>query len=175
MITPRSFAVTLLTASVLASAPVAQTQVAHAQPAQAPRATTPTAALATSPINIDADGVALHGYDPVAYFTAGTPTQGRREFSATHVGATYHFASAEHRATFLADPDRYAPQYGGYCAMGVTGGAKFDIDPTAWRVENGKLYLNKDPRTQRVWLRDVPGNIVKADAKWPTVRTTTRK
>jgi YHS domain-containing protein len=169
MISPRSFAVALFAASVLASAPVAQT--AQAQNTPAKRAAT----LATSPINIDADGVALHGYDPVAYFTTGTPTQGRREYAATHVGATYHFASADHRATFLADPDRYAPQYGGYCAMGVTGGAKFDIDPTAWRVENGKLYLNKDPRTQRVWLRDVPGNIVKADAKWPTVRTTTRK
>lgn len=124
---------------------------------------TPTA------MNTNKDGVALHGYDPVAYFTAGVPTKGQATFSTSWNGATFHFASASNRDAFVAKPEAYAPQYGGYCAMGVAGGAKFDIDPTAWRVENGRLYLNKDPRTQKVWLRDVPGNIVKADSKWPTV------
>ncbi len=136
--------------------------------------TSPSSASSTSMMtptatNTNKDGLALHGYDPVAYFTAGAPTQGQAAFSTTWNGATYRFASAANRDAFMAKPDAYAPQYGGYCAMGVAGGAKFDIDPTAWRVENGRLYLNKDPRTQTVWLRDVPGNIVKADSKWPTV------
>ncbi len=96
-------------------------------------------------------------------------TRSREPCACAATGATYHFANAANRDAFAATPDAYAPQYGGYCAMGVVGGAKFDIDPTAWRVENGRLYLNKDPRTQKVWLRDVPGNIVKADSKWPTV------
>jgi YHS domain-containing protein len=155
--------ITVATALCVASTATAQTTTA------------PAAAVATSPVNIDADGVALHGYDPVAYFTLGTPTAGRAEFTAVHAGATYRFASAAHRATFVASPDTYAPQYGGFCAMGVAGGAKFDIDPTAWRVENGKLYVNKDRRTQQVWLRDVPGNIVKADGKWPTVRSQAKR
>ncbi len=121
------------------------------------------------PMNVNADGVAIHGYDPVAYFTAGAPTKGTTAFTATWQGATFRFASAANRDVFIAKPDAYAPQYGGYCAMGMVGGAKFDVDPSAWRVENGRLYLNKDPRTQKSWLRDVPGHIVKADAKWPTV------
>lgn len=126
-------------------------------------------AAAGGPLNVDAKGVALKGFDPVAYFLAGAPTRGLPTHSATWQGATYHFSNAANREAFVAKPDAYAPQYGGYCAMGVAGGAKFDIDPTAWRVENGRLYLNKDPRTQKVWLRNVPGNIVKANSKWPTV------
>ena len=144
-------------------APVLPLQM-HAQATQRT-----TMAVAGGPLNVDGKGIALKGFDPVAYFSAGTPTKGLPTYSATWQGATYHFSSAANREAFVAKPDAYAPQYGGYCAMGVAGGAKFDIDPTAWRVENGRLYLNKDPRTQTVWLRDVPGNIVKADSKWPTV------
>lgn len=163
-----------ITSTLLASFTIA-TALCVASAATAQSTAAPAAAVATSPVNIDANGVALHGYDPVAYFTMGAPTAGRAEFTAVHAGATYRFVSAAHRATFLANPETYAPQYGGYCAMGVAGGAKFDIDPEAWRVENGKLYVNKDRRTQQVWLRDVPGNIVKADTKWPTVRTTAKR
>lgn len=126
-------------------------------------------------VNTDEEGLAIHGYDPVAYFTAGAPTKGQASFSTTWNGATYHFASAANRDVFVAKPDTYAPQYGGYCAMGIAGGAKFDVDPDTWRVENGKLYLNKDKRTQTMWLRDVPGNIVKADTKWPGVVAASRK
>jgi YHS domain-containing protein len=127
---------------------------------------TPTRAVH---VNTTTEGVALKGYDPVAYFTASAPTPGVPAISATVEGVTYRFASEANKRAFVADPSRYLPQYGGYCAMGMAGGRKFDIDPTAWRVEAGKLYLNKDPATQRVWLRDVPGNIRKADAKWPAV------
>lgn len=134
------------------------------------RAATPSTMMShVMPMNVNADGVAIHGYDPVAYFTAGAPTKGTNAFTASWQGATFQFASAANRDAFVAKPDAYAPQYGGYCAMGMVGGGKYDIDPSAWRVENGRLYLNKDPRTQQSWLRDVPGHIVKADAKWPTV------
>jgi len=92
-----------------------------------------------------------------------------------HEGATYRFASAAHRDAFLKTPARYIPQYGGYCALGVSGGGKYDIDPSAWRVENGKLYLNKNPSVQKAWLKDIPGYIVKADAKWPTILGDTPK
>jgi len=126
-------------------------------------------------VNTNKDGLAIHGYDPVAYFTVGAPTKGTATFSTTWNSATYYFASAANRDAFLAKPEAYAPQYGGYCAMGIAGGATFDVDPDAWRVESGKLYLNKDKRTQTAWLRDVPGNIVKADTKWPGVVAASRK
>jgi hypothetical protein len=119
--------------------------------------------------NLDADGLALHGYDPVAYFTQGAPAKGLPTLTATVHGATYRFASAAHRDAFTASPEKYLPAYGGYCAMGVAVGATFDIDPDAWRIVDGTLYLNKDRGTQRAWLRDVPGNIAKADMKWPEV------
>ena len=119
--------------------------------------------------NADAQGLALKGYDPVAYFTLGQPTPGLRTITAVHAGVTYQFATDAHRTAFEAAPERYLPAYGGYCAMGMVGGRFFDIDPAAWRIEAGTLYLNKDPATQRMWLRDVPGNIRKADQRWPEV------
>lgn len=121
-------------------------------------------------LNTDADGLALKGYDPVAYQTAMQPMVGSPAFTAMHEGATYRFASAENRDRFVADPARYAPMYGGYCAMGVAGGRKFDIDPMAFTVVEGRLYMNKDLRTRRAWMRDIPGYNAKADANWPTVR-----
>jgi hypothetical protein len=120
-------------------------------------------------VNTTADGIAIKGYDPVAYFTTQTPTPGLPSITAVVEGVTYRFATAANRDAFVAAPATYTPQYGGYCAMGMAGGRKFDIDPLAWRVEQGRLYLNKDPNTQRMWLRDVPGNIRKADERWPDV------
>lgn len=156
--------VTAFTVSVFASSPLIA------------QSTSDSAVVSSAgTLNVNDTGVAMHGFDPVAYYTAGEPTKGSAAFAATWQGATWHFATAANRGAFLAKPEAYAPQYGGYCAMGVAGGAKFDVDPTAWRIENGRLYLNKDARTQRSWLRDVPGNIVKADEKWPTVRTKPRR
>ncbi len=126
-------------------------------------------------INVDDAGVALHGHDPVSYFTDSKPQLGNAAFTATHEGATYRFASASHRDAFVAAPAKYIPQYGGYCAMGVTGGAKYDIDPSAWRIEDGKLFLNKNPSVQKSWLKDIPGNITKADSKWPKILGDTPK
>jgi YHS domain-containing protein len=121
-------------------------------------------------VNVDAKGVALRGYDPVSYFTAKAPEQGKASISATHDGATYHFASTANRDKFKAAPGKYAPQYGGFCAMGVALGKKLDVEPTAYRVVNDKLYLNVNKDVQKRWLDDVPGNIATAEKSWPTLK-----
>jgi YHS domain-containing protein len=127
------------------------------------------AALAQqAPIYSDASG-AIRGYDPVAYFTQGRPVKGSKEFTHRWNGAEWRFASAENRARFAAAPEKYAPQYGGYCAFGVAGGYAVKIEPDAWSVVDGKLYLNYDRSVQASWKKDVPGYIRKADANWPAV------
>jgi YHS domain-containing protein len=128
----------------------------------------PLAAVAAE-VNRNRQGVAIGGYDPVAYFTDGRAIKGRPGFSARHDGATYWFASAAHRDQFVAAPQRYLPQYGGYCAYGVAQGGKFDVDPTAFAVVDGKLYLNLDHDVQTLWRKDVPGFIQKADQQWPSL------
>ena len=133
-------------------------------------ATLAGAAKAETEININ-DGYAVHGYDVVAYFTKGRPTKGSDEFQATYDGATYRFASAEHRDIFTADPAKFAPQYGGYCAFGTAMGRKFDGDPNAWKVVDDKLYLNLNKNVQERWLSDVPGFIRGADNNWPVIRS----
>jgi hypothetical protein len=114
-------------------------------------------------------GVALGGYDTVAYFTVGTPTPGREDLSLLHDGATWRFASEDNRRLFRADPNRYAPQYGGYCAYAVADGGTSGGNPKAWRIVNGRLYVNATPRVQLKWETDIPGYIKKADANWPQV------
>jgi YHS domain-containing protein len=115
-------------------------------------------------------GVAIEGTDPVAYFTEGRPVEGSAEFSHQHAGVTWHFASAANRDAFAADPDRYAPQYGGYCAWAVSQGYTASTVPEAWRIEDGKLYLNYSKGVQSRWERDIPGHIAKADANWPGLK-----
>lgn len=112
-------------------------------------------------------GVALDGWDPVAWFTEGRPRRGSTAFRAEHAGVTWHFASAAHLARFQADPDAHMPRYGGFCAFGVARGYKVDIDPEAWHIRDGVLYLNYDRGVQRQWQRDIPGNIARAEANWP--------
>lgn len=120
-----------------------------------------------------APGLAVHGYDVVAYFTEGKPMQGRAEFAAVHGEATYRFASADNLAAFEANPQKYQPAYGGYCAYGVSVNAKFDGDPRYWRIVDGKLYLNLDESIQQAWLKDVDGAIAAAEANWPALRSKT--
>jgi YHS domain-containing protein len=115
------------------------------------------------------DGFALRGHDPVAYFTQGAPAQGRSEHRAEYRGSTFLFATQAHRDAFVADPARYAPQYGGFCAFGLAGGYKAATDPEAWSIVDGKLYLNYNRAVQKQWSADVPGFIAKADRHWPTV------
>ena len=115
-------------------------------------------------------GLALRGYDPVAYFTEGRPVIGKAQYAAVHNEATYRFATRAHLKTFQANPEKYVPQYGGFCAYGVAVGAKFDGDPTLWRIVDGKLYLNLNPRIQKKWEKDIPGNIVKANKNWSVIK-----
>jgi YHS domain-containing protein len=129
------------------------------------------AAHAAGESNLDSSGLALKGYDPVAYFTEKKPLKGKVEFTAQHEGATYRFASAANRDAFAAAPQQYAPQYGGYCAFGVAGGYKAPIEPDAWTVADGKLYLNYSQSVRSRWARDIPGFVRKADTNWPTVRS----
>jgi YHS domain-containing protein len=112
--------------------------------------------------------VAVGGYDAVSYF-AGAPVKGDPNFATVWKGAEFRFASAANLAKFKADPAAYAPQYGGYCAWAVAGGYTAKGDPLAWRVVNGKLYLNYDANVQKRWAADIPGNIAKGDRNWPQV------
>ena len=121
--------------------------------------------------NVDSSGLALKGYDPVAYFTENKPVPGRTEFTARHEGATYRFASAANRDAFAASPGKYAPQYGGYCAFGLASGYKAPIEPDAWTVVDGKLYLNYNQSVRRRWSSDIPGYLRKADTHWPLIRS----
>jgi YHS domain-containing protein len=115
------------------------------------------------------DGVAIRGYDPVAYFADRRPAKGAAQFMAAHRGSTFHFASAANRDAFIANPAKYAPQYGGFCAFGTAGGYKAAIDPAAFTIVDGKLYLNYDTQVQAKWSKDIPGYIRIADEKWPEV------
>jgi YHS domain-containing protein len=115
-------------------------------------------------------GTAIEGYDPVAYFNEGQPVEGNSDYAHEWMGASWYFASAENRDLFAADPEKYAPQYGGYCAWAVSQGYTAEIDPDAWAVVDDKLYLNYSLDVQKQWQEDVPGNITKADANWPGIR-----
>jgi YHS domain-containing protein len=128
-------------------------------------------AYAAGETNIDASGLALKGYDPVAYFAEKKPVPGRPEFTAVHEGATYRFASAANRDAFAAAPAKYAPQYGGYCAFGTASGYKAPIEPDAWTIVDGKLYLNYNQSVRSRWASDIPGYIRKGDAQWPAIRS----
>ena len=113
------------------------------------------------------DGVAIRGTDPVAYFTEGRAVQGDAAIHADWNGARWRFATQDHRALFVADPAAYAPQFGGYCAWAVAEGYTAPIDPEAWRIVDGKLYLNYSVKVQKKWARDIPGNIARAQTNWP--------
>ncbi len=115
------------------------------------------------------DGIAIDGTDPVAYFTQNEPVSGDPAITYDWMGATWRFTSVENRDTFAADPAAYAPQYGGYCAWAVSEGYTASTVPDAWRIVDGKLYLNFSRRIQRRWQRDIPGNIARGDANWPSV------
>jgi YHS domain-containing protein len=121
------------------------------------------------PVNVTSDGVAIKGYDPVAYFTDQRPVKGTEAFAYSWSGARWLFASAEHRDRFKADPERYAPRYGGYCAFAVSQGKTANIDPAAWTIYEGRLYLNLNKKFQHIWEKDIPGYIRKADEQWPKI------
>lgn len=121
-------------------------------------------------MSADENDVAISGYDTVSYFTDGKPTQGSKDYTATYKNAIYQFSSAENRNKFRANPEYYAPQYGGYCAMGVALEKKLTVDPTAWYIESNKLYLNLNKAVQKKWLSDVPGNLETSEHNWPEIK-----
>ncbi|CAD5297020.1 conserved exported hypothetical protein [Bosea sp. 62] len=121
------------------------------------------------PVNTlgSSDGVAIRGYDPVAYFRDGGPRLGKPEFSVRHGGAVWRFASAEHKALFEADPERYLPAYGGFCAYGTSRAYLVKIEPEAWSIVDGRLYLNYDLSIRETWARRTKTYIARADGNWP--------
>lgn len=120
------------------------------------------------------DGTAIGGYDPVAYFTDMKPVKGLQEFPAEYQGSTFYFSSAANRDRFAANPAKFAPQYGGYCAFGMAKGYKAAIDPGAFTVVGDKLYLNYNGTVRALWVLDIQGYVKKADQNCPELRTSSQ-
>ena len=116
------------------------------------------------------DGVALGGYDPVSYFSGADPVIGDPSITETYDGATYRFASAASRDIFKAKPEKYEPQYGGFCAYAAAKGALAPGDPLAWTIYQDKLYINLSKPIREKWSMDIPGNIDNADQNWPKLQ-----
>ena len=114
-------------------------------------------------------GLAVKGYDPVSYFTTGKPAPGLAQFATTYKGAAYRFASAENRDRFVAAPEKFLPQYGGYCAYAIALNQIADIDPDEWAIVDNKLYLNNNFISQTLWSFDKSGNIARGNQNWPLV------
>ncbi len=123
----------------------------------------------SSGLTISGTGLAAHGHDVVAYFTAGKPTLGSDEFAVAYNGGTYRFATKANLDAFKADSAKYAPAFGGFCAYGVAIGKKFDGDPRYWKIVDGRLYLNLNADIAAKWNADVPGNITKANGNWSKI------
>ncbi|MEH6385571.1 MAG: YHS domain-containing (seleno)protein [Colwellia sp.] len=121
-------------------------------------------------VNANGNDLAIKGYDAVSYFTKGEPTKGTDNFTAAYNGAIYQFSSADNRDLFKVEPSKYAPQYGGYCAFGVTMHKKFDTDPMAWHIRGDKLYLNLNKDVQKKWVTDIPGYIETAQTNWTDIK-----
>ena len=132
-------------------------------------------ALATSAmaagveLNASSTGLAMQGYDPVAYFTDGAPAKGSYKITTVFNDATYRFASEEHKAQFEANPEAYLPAYGGYCAFGTAMGFKFDGDPEYWKIVDNKLYLNLSKDIQTRWEGNIPGFVQDANGHWENI------
>lgn len=146
--------ITLLAAIVLAAGVMA------GQPASA----------AGPDVNATVTGLALRGYDPVAYFTDNKPVMGDFTVTAEYNGATYRFSSEAHKAMFEKDPGKYLPQYGGFCAFGTAQGYKVDGDPNVWKIVDNKLYLNLAPPVAERWVEDIPGNVKSANKNWSSIK-----
>lgn len=130
------------------------------------------AGVLAGPQYVDTTGFAVSGHDVVAYFDlapGSDPVRGHAAITAEHNGATFAFASAANRDRFLADPDRYAPQYDGHCAYGVAGGYKVPANPTNWHIEDGKLFLNINDRIARRWVAELPKYESQAASEWPAL------
>lgn len=114
--------------------------------------------------------VADQGYDLVSYHQQGGPVRGNGDYPVYYKGSAYIFANSENKNAFKDNPEKYLPAYGGYCAFGVSVGKKFISDPLAWKIVDGKLYLNLNQRVSKIWSKDIPGYIKKADLQWPGIK-----
>ena len=114
--------------------------------------------------------VALQGYDAVGYFTDHKPVNGNGNHVVLYEGVNYLFANDEHKKTFEANPSEYAPQFGGWCAYGVSVSKKFVGDPLVWKIVDGKLYVNLDKKIYNIWVKDIAGNLEKANTNWPLIK-----
>ena len=121
-------------------------------------------------LNATEDNIAIQGYDTVAYFTEGKPMKGNSEFEHSWQDARWQFASATNRDMFAANPDRYGPQYGGYCALGISAGEVSDVDPEAFTIVDGKLYLNKAMKFREIFRKAPKAHIGMADYNWDNNR-----
>lgn len=129
-----------------------------------------SASAAVDPINKNVFGTALKGYDAVAYFKEGKPVKGKDDFRHEWMGAKWYFASAENRDEFAKSPEKYAPQFGGYCAWAVAHNYTASIDPEAWKIIDGKLYLNYSKDVQKKWEQDIPGFVKQGNENWPKLK-----
>jgi len=120
-------------------------------------------------LNLDKHGLAVQGYDPVAFFTENKPVKGKMEFKTVLGGATYYFASAENKARFDKEPTKYEPAFGGFCAYGVSHNKLAEIDPEAFQVVDGRLLLQYSKGVRNEFNKDTQGNLSKANSNWPTL------
>lgn len=128
-----------------------------------------TIATAKDLLNLNGNGVAIQGYDPVAFFTDNRPVKGNPQFQSDYRGAKYYFASAEHKAAFDKEPAKYEPQFGGYCAYGASQGHPAPIKIEAWQIVNGRLLMQYDLSIKDKFNKDQQGNLHKADQNWPGI------
>jgi YHS domain-containing protein len=124
-------------------------------------------AQAKTLINVDKDGLALQGYDPVAYFTDNKPVKGDAKIAASYRGATYRFASVEHKKMFESNPAKFEPQFGGFCGYAASINKVAPIEVEYFQIVEGRLILQHNEKAWNLWIKDVPGNLRKADANWP--------
>jgi YHS domain-containing protein len=141
--------ITLLSLSALAAAPATKPAKTH--------------------LNLDKNNLAIQGHDPVAYFTDHRAVKGHPQLRLTHQGATYLFASQDHATLFQKDPDKYTPQFGGFCAYAVSKGKTANIDPDAFQIVGNRLLLQYSKSIRDTFSKDTAGNLKKADANWPTL------
>ena len=119
--------------------------------------------------NLDRNGIAIQGYDPVAFFTDNRPVKGTSQFQSEYRGAKYYFASADHKAVFDKEPAKYEPQFGGYCAYGASKGQPAPVKIEAWQIVNGRLLMQYDLGVRDTFNKDQQGNLSKADQHWPGI------
>lgn len=129
----------------------------------------PAGAQTKTLVNLDRSGLALQGYDPVAFFTDHKPVKGHTELVLRHHGALYYFATREHRDTFKATPEKYEPAFGGYCAYGVSRGKLVEIEVDAFQIVNDRLLLQYSKGVRNDFNKDTQGNLATADSNWPAL------